>query len=104
LVDRENKTTIPYGIERTMEDRGYPSAVLPIADLCENVPEKYQREITELLVSAPQLKAENEKLKADNTLLREALKAVYQDIELNNVKGGSDELNIMVQEALNKVK
>ncbi len=29
-----------------------------------------------------------------------ALKAVYQDIELQNVPGGSCELNLMVQEAL----
>jgi len=34
-----------------------------------------------------------------NALL-EACKAVYQDIELQNVKGGSDELNIMVQQAI----
>ena len=32
--------------------------------------------------------------------LLEACKAVYQDIELQNVKGGSDELNIMVQQAI----
>lgn len=29
-----------------------------------------------------------------------ALKAVYQDIELQNVPGGSDELNVLVQEAI----
>jgi len=33
--------------------------------------------------------------------LFEALQAVYKDIELNNVKGGSDELNLLVQQALN---
>ncbi len=32
--------------------------------------------------------------------LYEALLAVYKDIELQNVKGGSDELNMMVQGAL----
>ncbi len=32
--------------------------------------------------------------------LLEALQAVYKDIELQNVKGGSDELNLMVQEAI----
>ena len=34
--------------------------------------------------------------------LLEALQAVYADLELQNVKGGSDELNIMVQKALAK--
>ena len=33
---------------------------------------------------------------------REALLAVYQDIDIQNVEGGSDELNIMVQEALSE--
>ena len=32
--------------------------------------------------------------------LYDALLAVYQDIELQNVEGGSDELNIQVQQAL----
>lgn len=32
----------------------------------------------------------------------EALLSVYSDIELQNVAGGSDELNIMVQQALAK--
>jgi len=34
------------------------------------------------------------------SVLYKALLAVYQDIELQNVEGGSDELNIQVQEAL----
>ena len=36
--------------------------------------------------------------------LYEALMAVYKDIELQNVKNGSDELNIIVQQALAKVE
>lgn len=36
--------------------------------------------------------------------LLEALLAVYADIELQNVKGGSDELNLMVQAAIAKVE
>lgn len=35
-------------------------------------------------------------------MLYEALLAVYKDIELQNVDGGSDELNIIVQQALAK--
>lgn len=34
--------------------------------------------------------------------LRRILLAVYQDIELQNVKGGSEELNTMVSKALAK--
>lgn len=33
-----------------------------------------------------------------------ALQAVYRDIELQNVPGGSDELNLMVQAALERVE
>lgn len=40
--------------------------------------------------------------KSANDDLVNALMAVYTDIELNNVKGGSDELNVMVQKALSK--
>ena len=36
--------------------------------------------------------------------LVEALEAVYSDIELQNVKGGSDELNMLVQTALAQAK
>ena len=36
--------------------------------------------------------------------LLEALQAVYSDIELQNVKGGSDELNFIVQQALAKAE
>lgn len=36
--------------------------------------------------------------------LLEALEAVYQDIELQNVNGGSDELNFMVQKAISKAR
>jgi len=36
--------------------------------------------------------------------LLEALKAVYADIELQNVEGGSDELNLMVQMAISKAE
>ena len=36
--------------------------------------------------------------------LYKALLAVYTDIELQNVEGGSDELNIIVQEALENYK
>ena len=37
---------------------------------------------------------------AQRDALLEACRAVYQDIELQNVKGGSNELNIMVQQAI----
>jgi len=36
----------------------------------------------------------------EESMQLKALKAVYQDIELQNVKGGSDELNVMVQQAI----
>ena len=36
--------------------------------------------------------------------LRRILLAVYQDIELQNVKGGSEELSLMVSEALAKTE
>ncbi len=36
--------------------------------------------------------------------LYEALLAIYQDVELQNVEGGSDELNIRVQQALESYK
>jgi len=36
--------------------------------------------------------------------LYEALLAVYRDIDLQNVEGGSDELNLMVQEALTEAE
>ena len=45
---------------------------------------------------------EIERLKKINADLLEALKAVYNDIEVQNVKGGSDELNLVVQEAIKK--
>lgn len=32
------------------------------------------------------------------------LETVYQDIELQNVKGGTDELNLMVQAAIRKAR
>lgn len=34
LIERELPSNIPFGIERVMKDYGYPSAVLPIADIC----------------------------------------------------------------------
>ena len=36
--------------------------------------------------------------------LRKILLAIYEDIELQNVEGGSEELNIMVSEALAKTE
>lgn len=39
-----------------------------------------------------------------NAELLEALQAVYRDIELQNVVGGSDELNTMVQAAIAKAE
>lgn len=36
--------------------------------------------------------------------LRRILLAVYQDIELQNVEGGSEELNLMVSEVLAKTE
>lgn len=36
--------------------------------------------------------------------LYEALLAVYKDIDLQNVQGGSDELNILVQQAIAEVE
>ena len=38
--------------------------------------------------------------KPEIEILRKALEAVYSDIELQNVEGGSDELNFQVQKAL----
>lgn len=46
----------------------------------------------------------NARLIASAPDLYEALKAVYKDIELNNVKGGSDELNVMVSSVLARVE
>ncbi len=34
----------------------------------------------------------------------EALKAIYQDVDLQNIDGGSDELNILTQKALAKAE
>jgi len=44
----------------------------------------------------------NAKLIAAAPDLLNALMAVYQDIELQNAEGGSDELNVLVQNAINK--
>ena len=46
----------------------------------------------------------NARLIAATPDLYEALMAVYTDIELQNVKGGCDELNFVVQQALAKVE
>ncbi len=56
----------------------------------------------EVLDNRPETE-ENARLIAAAPELYRALVAVYGDIELQNVKGGSDELNAIVCEALRKV-
>ena len=45
-----------------------------------------------------------EDLEESHSVLLAALQAVYSDIELQNVEGGSAELNLIVQAALVKAK
>ncbi len=83
-----------YVVEQVIEVRD-GTQTTNIAELqpCGDMPLEECEANAELMASAPDLLAENKKLKA-------ALIAVYSDIELQNVQGGSNELNLLVQTAI----